>query len=149
MNNCKRINLALTLENYDFVKTMATLDGKSMTEFINDMITKRRSNNELHQKIIAIRDEDELSPQLSDTLGHQSLETTMVFTRPTHSTKKHQIATVDLTLLKAMYWEKLYDIDNHPDLEDSDVLAELSCQQIAIDSIVALDDEIDTQEDDE
>ena len=44
---CKmeRINLAFTPDNYEYVKTMATVRGQSMTEFVNHIIAANMEEN--------------------------------------------------------------------------------------------------------
>lgn len=55
---CKmpRLNIALTPENHEFVKVMATVSGLSMAQFINALIKKERENNgEDFKRAAAIR----------------------------------------------------------------------------------------------
>lgn len=44
---CKmeRINLAFTADNYEYVKTMASVRGQSMTEFVNHIIEANMEEN--------------------------------------------------------------------------------------------------------
>lgn len=44
---CKmeRINLAFTPDNYEYVKTMASVRGQSMTEFVNHIIAANMEEN--------------------------------------------------------------------------------------------------------
>lgn len=44
---CKadRINLAFTVENYDFIKRFSNLRGENMTEFVNHIIEEYRERN--------------------------------------------------------------------------------------------------------
>ena len=57
---CKatRINMAFTPENHEFIKVMARLTGKTMTEFANLAIERYRTEHpELYEKAKAIIDE--------------------------------------------------------------------------------------------
>lgn len=50
---CKlpRINMAFTTENHDFIKTLARVSGKTMTEFTNYVIKQYREEHpELYDK---------------------------------------------------------------------------------------------------
>lgn len=50
---CKatRINMAFTPSNYEFLKVMATLSGKSLTEFANFVIdTYRKEHSEIYDQ---------------------------------------------------------------------------------------------------
>lgn len=54
---CKaiRINMAFTPENHDFIKVMAKISGKTMTEFINLTIeTYRKEHGEQYEAAKAI-----------------------------------------------------------------------------------------------
>lgn len=41
----KRINLAFTPSNYEFIKIMARVRGQNLTEFVNDILTRTREEN--------------------------------------------------------------------------------------------------------
>ena len=41
----ERINLAFTPDNYEYVKTMASVRGQSMTEFVNHIIAMNMEEN--------------------------------------------------------------------------------------------------------
>lgn len=41
----ERINLAFTPDNYEYVKTMASVRGESMTEFVNHIIAMNMEEN--------------------------------------------------------------------------------------------------------
>jgi hypothetical protein len=41
----ERINLAFTPDNYEYVKTMASVRGQSMTEFVNHIIAQSMEEN--------------------------------------------------------------------------------------------------------
>lgn len=43
--NLKRINMAFTDENHDYIKIMARVSGKSMTEFVNWVLEQYRSEH--------------------------------------------------------------------------------------------------------
>lgn len=52
-----RINLAFSPTNYDFIKVMAALHGKNLTQYINDIISaERERNGAAYQKAKEIRD---------------------------------------------------------------------------------------------
>ena len=40
-----RINLKLTPENHDFIKTVSRVSGKNMTDFMNDLIAQYRQEH--------------------------------------------------------------------------------------------------------
>lgn len=57
---CKatRINMAFTPENHEFIKVMARLTGKTMTEFANLVIERYRTEHpELYEQAKAIIDQ--------------------------------------------------------------------------------------------
>ena len=57
---CKatRINMAFTPENHEFIKVMARLTGKTMTEFTNLVIERYRTEHpELYEQAKAIIDQ--------------------------------------------------------------------------------------------
>lgn len=52
----KRINLAFSDPNYEFVRTMAAVRGQSITEFINDLLADTREKNaEIYARAIEFR----------------------------------------------------------------------------------------------
>ena len=57
---CKaiRINMAFTPENHEFIKVMATISGKTMTEFTNLVIERYRTEHpEIYEQAKAIIDQ--------------------------------------------------------------------------------------------
>lgn len=47
----KRINMAFTDDNYQFIKTLAKVRGQTITDFVNDVIeNSREQNKETYQK---------------------------------------------------------------------------------------------------
>jgi hypothetical protein len=57
---CKaiRINMAFTPENHEFIKVMATISGKTMTEFTNLVIERYRTEHpEIFEQAKAIIDQ--------------------------------------------------------------------------------------------
>ena len=57
---CKaiRINMAFTPENHEFIKVMATISGKTMTEFTNLVIERYRTEHpEISEQAKAIIDQ--------------------------------------------------------------------------------------------
>ena len=57
---CKaiRINMAFTPENHEFIKVMATISGKTMTEFANLVIERYRTEHpEIFEQAKAIIDQ--------------------------------------------------------------------------------------------
>ena len=57
---CKatRINMAFTTENHEFIKVMARLTGKTMTEFANLVVERYRNEHpELYEQAKAIIDQ--------------------------------------------------------------------------------------------
>ena len=53
-----RINLALTPSNYDYVKTMASMNGVSVTKFINNLIKNELNsgaNSDVYKEVLEIR----------------------------------------------------------------------------------------------
>ncbi len=59
---CKapRINMAFTPENHDFIRVMARLKGKTMTEYANDVITRYRNDHpDLYDQAKALIDQAE------------------------------------------------------------------------------------------
>ena len=56
---CKaiRINMAFTPENHEFIKIMASITGKTMTEFTNLVIERYRTEHpEIYEQAKAIKD---------------------------------------------------------------------------------------------
>ena len=52
-----RINMAFTPENHDFIKTMALVTGKNMTEFLNYIISEyRKENGQDYETILEMRE---------------------------------------------------------------------------------------------
>lgn len=54
---CKapRVNFAFSSTNYEYIKIMSRMTGKSMTEFMNDCIAEHRENHpELYEQAKAI-----------------------------------------------------------------------------------------------
>ena len=47
---CKapRINMAFTLENWDYLRTMSAIMGQTMTQYCNALIEKHRNENKEH-----------------------------------------------------------------------------------------------------
>lgn len=58
-----------------------------------------------------------------------------------------EIYEVNLTRLKAEFWDKLTGIDDDPHSTDEDVLAMLTCQKNTINSILAYGEKIEIEED--
>lgn len=57
---CKaiRINMAFTPENHEFIKVMATISGKTMTEFANLIVERYRNEHpEIYEQAKAIIDQ--------------------------------------------------------------------------------------------
>ena len=57
---CKaiRINMAFTPENHEFIKVMATISGKTMTEFANLIVERYRNEHpEMYEQAKAIIDQ--------------------------------------------------------------------------------------------
>ena len=57
---CKaiRINMAFTPENHEFIKVMATISGKTMTEFANFIVERYRNEHpEIYEQAKAIIDQ--------------------------------------------------------------------------------------------
>ena len=57
---CKaiRINMAFTPENHEFIKDMATISGKTMTEFANLIVERYRNEHaEIYEQAKAIIDQ--------------------------------------------------------------------------------------------
>ncbi len=55
---CKavRINMAFTPDNHDYIKTMARISGHTMTEFVNIVIERYRTEHpELWEKALEIK----------------------------------------------------------------------------------------------
>jgi len=47
----KRINMAFTDENYDYINVMSRVKGLSLTDFVNELLAKsREENNAVYQK---------------------------------------------------------------------------------------------------
>lgn len=47
-----RLNLALTEENFEYVKTMAGVKGQTATQYINELIeANRQQNEELYRQV--------------------------------------------------------------------------------------------------
>ena len=52
-----RINMAFSSENYQFIRIMARVRGETLTDFVNDMVTKyREEHGELYRKAIEFRE---------------------------------------------------------------------------------------------
>lgn len=52
-----RINMAFTPENHDFIKTMALVTGKNMTEFLNYIISEyRKEYGQDYETILEMRE---------------------------------------------------------------------------------------------
>lgn len=53
-----RINMAFTPENYNYIKTMAAVNGSSLSEYLNTIITKDlQANKKLYNKVLHIQDD--------------------------------------------------------------------------------------------
>lgn len=53
-----RINMAFTPENHEFIKVMATISGKTMTEFANLIVERYRNEHpEIYEQAKAIIDQ--------------------------------------------------------------------------------------------
>ena len=51
-----RINMRFTSENYEYIRTMAALNGQSMREFVNECVKDHRSRNAAkYARITAIK----------------------------------------------------------------------------------------------
>lgn len=54
----KRINMAFTDENYNYINVMARIKGLTLTDFINEIITdSREKNGAVYEKAVALLDE--------------------------------------------------------------------------------------------
>lgn len=52
-----RINMAFTPENHDYIKTMATVTGQTMTEFLNYVIAQYREEyGQDYEEIVKMRE---------------------------------------------------------------------------------------------
>lgn len=55
-----RINMGFTPTNFDYVHTMASVRGQSMTQYVNEMIDRDRAkakNKQLYEKAKALQEE--------------------------------------------------------------------------------------------
>lgn len=53
-----RINLAYTVDNHEYIRLMAGAQGKTMTQFINEIIEQHREQHkEIFEKLKQINDE--------------------------------------------------------------------------------------------
>lgn len=59
MRNFKRINVAFSPDNHDYIKTMAFIRGQTMTGFINELIRQHRdANKDLYEKAKALKEQN-------------------------------------------------------------------------------------------
>lgn len=51
-----RINMAFTPENHDYIKTIAILTGRTMTEFVNEIIDRQKDTDTRYEMAIKMRE---------------------------------------------------------------------------------------------
>lgn len=126
----KRINLAVTSIQYDYISTMSKMNEESMSKFILDKIEDAMNKDESYKRIVAIRNGKTISDKsLAEILGHDSLEITRQYTKTCDS----QIITVDLEQLKSKFWDDLALIIEDDSTDEKDVSDEIIlklCTQI-------------------